>query len=200
MAALQTHPYERTLLLKLGVDPVPGLLPADVTVQYRKQGQTSFTTKTMSSSNFYSLGDGYYALQFSGSELDTLGAFFYKISGLAFDAQSEEFSIEPLPEQLVVIPPEICVISGNILDVSSSPAKEVTVTFRAVNYPLQNGNSIMLADKVVARTDSQGNFSAQLIRGMTVIVEVERTGIRNQFVVPDAATALLNDLIVFPTP
>ncbi len=200
MAALQTHPFESTVLLKLGITPVTGLLPADVVVKFRKQGQTSFTTKTLTITDFYELEDGYYVIKWSGSDMSTLGAFFFVISGLAFDTVETSFSVEPLPEALVVIPPEVCVVSGNLRDAGSSPMKDLQITFRVVNYPLQSGTSILSSDKVLARTDSQGNFSAELIRGLTMVVEIERTGIRNQFEVPDAATALLNDLIVFPAP
>lgn len=200
MAAIQTHAYESTVLLKLGTAPVEGLLPADVVLKYRKQGQTSFTTKVLTGADFYELEDGYYVIKWSSSDMNTLGAFFFLIDGAAIDPLSETFSIEPLPEELVVIPPEVCVISGNIRDAGSSPMRDVTVTFRVVNYPIQSGTSIVSSDKIIARTDSQGSFSAELIRGMTVVVEIERTGIRNQFEVPDSPTALLNDLIVFPSP
>ena len=198
MSALQTHLFESTVLLKLGINPVIGLLPNDVVIKFRKQGQTAFTTKALTNANFFAIGDGYYVIKWSSSDMDTLGAFFFTVSGGAIDTHNEHFSIEPLPQDLVIIPPEICVISGNIRDIGSSPMREVQVTFRAVNYPLQSGTSVLSSDKVLARTDSQGNFSAELIRGMTVVVEIERTGIKNQFVVPDSATALLNDLIVFP--
>jgi hypothetical protein len=198
MAALQTHAFESTVQLKLGITPVVLLLPADVTVKFRKQGDTAFTTKVMTNLNFLSLGGGYYVIKWDPSEMGVLGAFFFTISGLAFDTVNHDFSIEPLPQELVVIPPDVCVIQGNLRDIGSAPMRDMQITFRAVNYPLQSGTSILSADKVLARTDSLGNFSAPLIRGMTVIVEIERTAIRNQFVVPDAPTALLNDLIVFP--
>lgn len=193
MAALQTRPFESTVQLGIG-----GLTYGDVTVLIRKQGGVSLVAKTMDSTNFLDLGNGYYAIRWSSSYMDTLGAFFFSISGTTFDTLNGEISIEPLPQELVVIPPDICMILGNLRDISSTPMRDMQVTFRAVNYPLQSGTSILSADKVLARTDSLGNFSAPLIRGMTVIVEAERTGIRNQFVVPDAPTALLNDLIVFP--
>ena len=195
--ALQNIANESTLQLKLGITPAVGLLPADVTVQFRKQGG-SLVAKAMDNTNFVSLGNGYYYIKWSAADMNTVGSFFFTISGLAFDTINSEFFIETLPQELVIIPPEICVISGNILDVGASPMRDMQVTFRVVNYPIQSGLSVISSDKVIARTDSQGNFSAQLIRGMTVVVEIERTGIRNQFIVPDAPTALLNDLIVFP--
>lgn len=191
-------PFEQVLQLKLGITPVPGILPADITVKIRKQGDPTFTTKVMNSSNFYSLGNGYYVLAFSGADLSVMGDFFFSISGLAFDTINSQFGVGPIPQELVIIPPSVCNVMGNLRDLSSSPMRDMQVTFRAVNYPLQSGLSVITADKVLARTDSQGNFSAPLIRGMTVMVEVERTGLRNQFVVPDAPTALLNDLINFP--
>ena len=198
MSALQTLPFERVLLLKLGINPVVGLLYTDMAIKTRAQGASSFTTKAMTALNFYALGNGYYVVAFSGAEMGTVGDFFYSVAADAIDTQHDQFSVEPLPQNLVIIPPDVCVITGNILGLNANPIADSQVTFRAVNYPLQSGLSILSADKVVARTDTNGNFSARLVRGMTVIVEIERTGIKNQFVVPDASSALLNDLIVFP--
>lgn len=198
MSALQTLPFERVLLLTLSGTPVPGLLYTDMTIITRAQGASSFTTMTLTASNFYSLGNGYYVVAFTGAQMGTVGDFFYSVSAGAIDTQNDQFSVEPLPQNLVIIPPTICVITGNLLGLNASPITDALVTFRAVNYPLQSGLSIISADSVVARTDSNGNFSASLVRGMTVIVQIEKTGIKNQFVVPDASSALLNDLIIFP--
>lgn len=198
MAAIQTRPFENTLLLKMGTSPVAGLLPADVTVKYRKQGQTSFQTKSLDSSNFIEIGNGYYILKWSQSDMDTLGNFYFQIDGLAIDLQEKEFSIETLPQDLVITPPNLCVVSGVIRDASGQPLQNVLISAKALEWPYQNNMSILSDSLVTARTDSQGFFQFSLIRGIKVLIEVERSGIRYQATVPDAASVLINDLITFP--
>ena len=76
---------ERTVLLLNAGSPVPGVLPAAVTVQYKKAGQASFSTLAMTSLNWLEIGGGYYTLIFAPAQMDTSGTFAYNATGGAFD-------------------------------------------------------------------------------------------------------------------
>jgi hypothetical protein len=56
----------------------------DITVQYRRSGQTSFTTKTLLEGEWTEVGDGLYLLTFTDGELSTPGNFRFLVTGTAF--------------------------------------------------------------------------------------------------------------------
>jgi len=62
-----------------GKTPETGKTYSDVTVKYAKEGATSFATKTMSASDWQEIGDGFYRVKFSATELDTAGNFAYEV-------------------------------------------------------------------------------------------------------------------------
>jgi hypothetical protein len=198
MSALQTRPFERTILAKLGTAPVEGILPADVDCKFRKQGQTAFQIKVLDSTSWKSLGDGYYVLQFSPVDMDTLGSFWFSIDGLAFDEQMQEFTIESLPADIIAVPPDVCLVSGVIIDAGGNALKDILVTAKGLAWPYKSNANILADSFVDVRTDYLGQFQMRLVRGAKVLLEVEKTGIRAQVTVPDAASVLLSDLITFP--
>jgi phage baseplate assembly protein gpV len=76
---------ERTLYLNLTGIPSLNILPANVTVKYKKAGQTSLQTLATNNSNWINLGNGYYTVIFPANLNDVLGTFFYTAEGVGFD-------------------------------------------------------------------------------------------------------------------
>lgn len=76
---------ERTVLLLNGTVPAVGITNSNVSVKYKKTGQTSFQTLTVTTLNWIEIGNGFYTLVFSPIETDTVGTFAYNATGAGFD-------------------------------------------------------------------------------------------------------------------
>lgn len=86
MAYIQGAVANRTVYLTLADVPATGVLYTDIVVQIKKQGATSFTTKSLVSSDWVNLGGGgIYSLKFSAADTNTLGNFTFKITSVKFD-------------------------------------------------------------------------------------------------------------------
>jgi hypothetical protein len=196
MAIIQNNAAERNLLLTLADVPALGVDPSTVVCSYRKEGQSTLTVKPLDSSNFVELGGGYYFIKFTATEMNTLGYFFYTLTSPEFDNfLYDEFTIEPAPGGEVTPTPGICVIHGVVNTASATAARGKKVTARPVAMPTKYESNIICSGSVIAYVDTSGNFELPLVRGATVIIEIEGTGIRVQIVVPDAATAEFIDLV-----
>ena len=203
MALIQNNAAERNIYLTQLDVPVTGVLPAAVVCQYRKEGQTTLTTKTLDSSNWIELVNGFYILKFTAAEMDTLGFFFYTLTGTGFDNfLYDEFTLEPAPGGGGgggVVGPATCVVTGSFRTVGNRIPANARVTFRPVAFPISAGGSVVSGDTVVTYLDAYGNFSVSLLQGVTVIVEVENAGIRHQITIPFLPAAALLDLLpTFP--
>jgi hypothetical protein len=115
----------------------------------------------------------------------------------AFEALQLPYSVTPKPVG-ANIPANICIVHGNIKDISGRDmAGSTPIIFRNVDFPGVQGSSLINANKYETNTDAFGNFSAPLIRGRKVNMEIQAAGLRVQFTVPDLQTASVTDL--FPT-
>lgn len=194
--ALQGSLTERNLYLTLAGLPAVDIDPGDVVCEYRKTAQPAFVTKTLDSSTWVNLGGGYYVLKFLPSETDTVGDFIYRLTSVEFDNfTNEQFEIDPVPEGLVVPPPDICIVTGFIKTIAGETPALTRILARPVEFPSKYGLNILNADKIVAIPDYSGQFQLKLVRGSVVVVEIERAAIRHQITVPDAPTANLIDLL-----
>jgi hypothetical protein len=197
MAYLQNQGADRTVYLTKVDVPATTVTYADITVKYKKNGQSVFTTKTVTPSEWVNLGNGIYTLRFTASEMDTTGDFLFTVEGPLFDNFIyDEFTIEPAPAGSgPAVLPGICVVSGAVRNVQNLNPQLLKIVFRPVEFPARYNMTMIAADAIVTFPDAYGNFSVQLIRGSVVIVEIERAGIRSQITVPDAASANLLDLL-----
>ena len=187
---------DRTVYLSLGGVAAAGILPAQVACKYKKTGDSQLRTKILDSTNWINLGQGYYTVRFSAQDTDVSGYFFYTLSGTGFDNfTSGEFVIEPESIFQSIQAPEICIVSGSVRTVGNSVPKDVRAVFRPVQFPAASSGNIISATAIVANLTAYGTFSAALIQGSTVIVEIDGTGIRGQIIVPYEATADLMSLL-----
>src|SRR5262249_55164397 len=156
-------------------------------------GQTDFSTKVLSSSDWAELGNGLYSLRFSSADTNVVGDFTFTLASAKFDNfVYDEFEVEAQPEG-VEVPnnPQQCLVSGSIENIAAaSPTGEpLKVVVYQPSFPAKSNKLIISADPVYTFVDSQGNFSLALVRNATLIVEIKRCGIRAQITVPDAPTA-----------
>lgn len=195
MSAYQGRPWETNVYLSLLTVPATAVTIADIVVRYRKFGASTFTVRTLSPADWVNVGDGFYVLRWPAVFVDTLGKFTYTIAGTVFDNfLYDEFEVDPVPLALNVAP-ELCVISGNIADIGGKPGVGQLVRAHLVSYPASAGTSVIAVDAVTTVPDYFGNFQIPLVQGKTVIIEIERTAIRYQLVVPAQSSANLLDLL-----
>jgi len=194
--ALQGQLTERTYLLKLSNVPVTGIVFGAVTVKLKKFGDVAFATKTMTAPDWVELGNGYYTLKLSPTDMDTVGTIAILVSGLAFDAPAmDQFSVDPVTIPVLAAGPDLCVLSGTVKNLSGLSPIQTKVVVRPVEFPAKYGLNVLAADATWTYLDAYGTFSLALVQGSTVIVEIERAAIRHQINIPYTPTANLLDLL-----
>lgn len=92
----------------------------------------------------------------------------------------------------------MCLVTGSIKTVADRVPSDTKIVFRPVSFPILIEGVIVTADAVKTVPDVNGDFAVNLVQGSTVIVEIERTGIRHQIVIPEEETAVLTDLLPPP--
>jgi hypothetical protein len=198
--AYQLRPWESNLLLFTAdygytAVPVVGLTFDQIHVKYRKAGATALATKTLVAADWVEIGDGLYVLKWSAEDMSAVGPFYANIYGSLFDQVVEEFDVIEAPLG-VFNNPSICIVTGNIVDLGGHPAVLNKVTFRPVKMPVAIGATGFLSAEIVpVYPDAFGNFSVQLIRGMSVIVESDPIGVRQQVTIPNQAVVALRDIL-----
>jgi hypothetical protein len=193
---IQGHAWESVIDLSLAGVSVPGVLPSQLIVKYRRTGDTSLQAKTMSSANWVEVGGtvGLYILKWSSAEMGMVGSFWYQVSGATFNPHIEKMDV--LPAQVgAIISPTLCVITGNLSDISAVPDQSGAIKFRLVKTPATFQGALASGRVIQTLADSYGTFSVSLVRGAVVIVEIESAGLKQQFTVPDQGSANLIDLL-----
>lgn len=191
--AIQSLPYESNIYLSLSGVPATGVLPGQVVAKYRKQGSTTLSTKALSVSNWIEVGFGFYILKWDSQDTDTLGSFFFTLSGTPFD--NFTFQTFGIIEPNIVPEPDTCVVTGSLRDVGGNVPQNTRISFRPVEFPAKYGLSIIQADPVQTVANVDGEFQVRLVRNSIVVVEIERAGIKHQITIPDQASADLTDLL-----
>lgn len=181
------------LLSTSSSEPVTGVLPSAVTLKIRKNGAASFTTKPLASDSFVEISEGFYSVRWEAADLDTLGSFTFTLSSSGVKAVSVFERI--VPEPFFVNQPSLtCLVTGSVYELDGRPSQE-SIVFRAQKLPSAVGNALTSGQVVKTSTDAFGNFSASLLRGAKVIVEMERSGLKHTITVPDLPAASLTSLL-----
>jgi hypothetical protein len=174
--------------------PAAGIEHTDLTLKYWKTGFTSLSEYTLTANDWLEIGDGNYVLKLPPTLLDTLGFFWFQLSGLLIQNYEAQYQVVPTPINYTVNP-SICVVSANLIDITGEPAGQEEISFRIAKIPKSSGGALINVKRITARPDAFGNFSVQLIRGSEVVVEIPKAGINNKFTVPEQTSALLLDLL-----
>lgn len=201
MAALQGTPRESTIRVLDGVgSPITGLTFEDFVVTYLKSGENTFLPKYLDVIRLYELQDGYYRITWLGSEMNNLGEFLFKVSSsgaTAFDAFYQTFEINPNTIS-GLSSPDVCIVSGNIVDIVGHAAISTLISFNPVSGPITVGTSFLNSSVIETTPDAYGNFSIALLRNVQVRVILPTVGVNHKITVPDQETALLKDLLPIP--
>lgn len=186
--------------LYLTVDTGYGLAPAlgvtyDMLALKMSRNGSDFEDKEVLEEHWRDLGEGFYTLLWTESDLSVLGQLTYALRIPSLNiAEAGVFDVDPAPFYLDVSAPT-CVVTGNIVDIGGDPIFSNQLSFRPRNVPGVAGQSLLASGHIRTSTDAYGNFSVKLLRGAIVLVEIENAGIRHLITVPDTPTASLIDLL-----
>lgn len=192
--ALQGRTWESNLRLLLSGAPVTGVVFGDVSVSYRRVGDETLQTKTLTADDWLEVGNGLYVLKWTATDMANTGPFYFEVTGGSFDPIRAEFDVVPAPLEALASP-DTCVITGNISDIGGDPAVDATLYFRLAKRPSASNDVLLRAAPIRVVPNAYGAFTVSLVRGILVTVTVESVGIRHQFEVPDQDQAQLIDLL-----
>lgn len=184
------------LITDTGLVGITGLTSSDVACSYRKEGDSSFTSKSLDGDNFEEIGLGFYSITFTDTELDTLGTFTVVATGEGL-VQSNTVAEVVLAETVADV--GICVVTGHIADLMGSPIEDVAISARVLGSPTvltEGAIQVGFTDTMLtAKTDANGFFSLELARNVTVDVLIPSIQYRRTLTVPDEDTV---DLFLIP--
>lgn len=179
--------------------PATGLTFSDVTCEIRKDGG-SFVVKPLTALNFVEINNGFYSLELTAADTDTLGQFAARITGA---------SITPSLLSGVVIdvtavvpstttPPATTTLFGYVFGPDAAPVRNAPVTARVLSQPtvLHPGlDGIGIATATVStKTDANGYFELSLVAGLAVDFIISAVNYRRTLVVPSVSSNVF-DLI-----
>lgn len=173
--------------------PKTGLTSADVTCTYRKEGQSSFTAKSLNGSNFTEIGSGVYTIQFTSAELNTLGSFTWIVSGATIQTFTGLANV--VTDAAATTAPTVvtCNLTGKLAHISGAPIVNAAVTARIVGFPVleNSGNGIgvgFATESVSVKTDSNGVFSLTLGRLLEVEISIPAISYKRIITVPNSTS------------
>lgn len=194
MNVVQNQPLQIVLFAQNAGLPVDNMEGADFEVRIWKPGLLAWQQYYLVDADIMLLGEGYYVITLHPGATDTIGALAIEISGELFEDQLFKYWVE-LPPISNLANVGTCIVFGNIVDIGGNPGRGQEIRITPIAAPSAANQSILTTDPVLTMPDAYGNFSLALIREETVMIEIARTGIRLQFVVPDAPTAQLLALL-----
>lgn len=147
------------------------------------------TAQVDGTTSWVEIGSGVYEVEFTATELDTLGSFVYKVTGATVTQYVEIAEVVAAGQPTTPVSIDTCVISGHVFDVAGNPLQNATVSARILGAPTVSG-SVGLGDSLAyARTDANGEFFLVLARLASVDITIPKMGYRRQLVVPNTSSA-----------
>ena len=182
------------LVVNIGAD-----VGTNFQVGVKKPSNTSYTILDETTTSPTYAVDGYYNFNIPGQYLDEEGTYVFKITDLSQNPNvdymvTKEATLAPFNAN---VPPEICVVTGTLRDITGGldNYKNVIITARPLHLPLNSNGILVLGQSVFTYADFQGNFSLPLIKNMTALLEIKDAGVRFQATIPDLPTVDFASLI-----
>jgi hypothetical protein len=196
---LQSTVGSITVFLELNTGvAATGLLFSSITASLKKEGESSFSAFTLTGSNFTEISNGFYEIDFTTSNTNTLGNLYLSITGPT--VKTSLFSVYIAVAGSVsptVAPPvlETSTISGYLQNLEGSPISGSSVSAKILNIPAltpgSGGNLVGISTTtIVTKTDTQGYFSLTLLVGTSVDIIIPSINYRRTILVPEADASL----------
>lgn len=188
----QNQAGEMIVVLSKDESPVTGLTNTDLTAEIRKDGDASFTAKSLTAGDVTDIGSGVYAIALTTAELDTLGTFILKLTGADIDQHVALATVVEADETLTTVSLETCVLTGHVFDPAGKPVVGAAVSARMVGLPSVEQSAAVVTDsRVAVKTDVNGEFFLELARLADVEVFIPSANYRRRLVVPNKASVNL---------
>lgn len=179
------------ILTTTGGLPATGLIFSDVVCQFSKNG-ASFSAKTLTSLIFLEVGFGYYTVEFSASDCNTLGHFVAIISGGTIAQSTTSAEVVAAASASTVASIQTCTVTGHLVNGQGVPISDAAVSARILGLPTLVNTGVVgvgIGDDVVSvKTDSNGFFSLELARLVVFDVIIPEINYRRTLTVPNSAS------------
>jgi hypothetical protein len=90
--------------------------------------------------------------------------------------------------------PETCIVYGQIVDATGEPLQNSNIYFKPITTSQIIDGSALSLSAVIVRTDVNGEFAIELVRGAQVLAIIEATAYRKNITIPDQSNADIKDL------
>lgn len=178
-----------------GLQPIAGITYDQVTVKLKKMGSIFELKILPATGSWIDEGGGFYSILWSASDMDRVGSFIYTVDyPYQTDSFIDRFTVVPAPISYS-LPATTCVVTGNVVDIGGNPLVSTDVVFRPPHVPSAPGGALVGSGIIRTMTDAFGNFSVKLLRGASVLVDIEKAGIHYIVTVPDLPSVGLVDLL-----
>lgn len=184
-------------LASTGADAA-GLTFADVTCEIKKPGAASFTTKALTGSNFTEFNNGFYEIDFTTTETDTLGDIYVRLTGATIKTTFVSVLVVSafVSSPTTTTAPTKTAMFGYVFMPDGTPYSGASVTARILSDPtvLHNGTEglVVSAGVVSTTTDTAGYFVLNLITGAQVEVFIPAANYRRSLTIPGVSTNLFD--------
>lgn len=171
-----------------------GLTFSSVTCDFRKAGAASFTSKALTALNFTEIGDGWYEIDFTAAETDTLGNMTIRVDGATVDMTVTSAYVTTAPVPAVpVTPPDTVAVYGWVYTASAEAVEDAAVGARLIGQPVITAASAVLSSELVStQTDSSGFFTLELAVGAQFDIFIPAANYRRTITVPASSTNLFD--------
>lgn len=138
--------------------------------------------------------EGWFTVHIPSGEVTEFGRFILRvgpdpdpITGLPRGPQVYEFFDVAQSPQKDHVPPDVCLLVGNIARLSGEAPRWGTteVRVKATDFPFISTESVAVnSETITTTTDLSGHFEIPVVRGSRVIVEIPNCGLRCTITVP----------------
>lgn len=139
---------------------------------------------------------GLYRYQFDHEEdLTASEYFFVRLLNTGANARIDDQTIAFGPLR-TAISPDLCALYGSVLDINGQPDinKNVRVSILPNTVLTTGSKPGVSVDRIEMFTDSNGGFSIDLIRGLTIRLQIPSIGYDKKIAIPDASSVNFADL------
>jgi hypothetical protein len=151
-----------------------------------------FDTAQVDGSTFWAeVGSGVYEVEFTATELDTLGSFIYKVTGATIEQYVEVVDVVAATQPTTPTSLDTCLITGHVFDVAGNPIANATVSAKILAPPSLSGEVGLGNSRVSVKTDASGEFFLELVRLAYVDITISSMNYRRQLTVPNSASVNL---------
>lgn len=173
--------------------PALSLVAASVTCQFRRADDSVFLSKSLDGSNFAELGNGFYQITFSASDLATVGVFLFVVNGAGLRQSSNEAQVVSTDSLIPTNPTTLptCRLTGALAALGGSGVAGAAVSARVLGMPTIEGVVGVTDDLQTATTDDNGVFFLDLVQLSVVEIFIPRINYRRQLTVPALTSANL---------